>query len=107
MGLFDRFKKKQEPMAEQKPQPLTLQYSDGTVAEITFNGTVDVDGKIAHSAHVVYIDNDGSFTSRSLLLEPIIVEQNGQNVDSTELYYRSMADRDGSEEAGQRYGVLK
>lgn len=109
MGFWDRFKKKQEePKVEEKRQPLTLQYSDGTVAEITFDGTCDVEGKILHAARVVYTDKDGSFATRSLLLEPITSQgENGQWVDSTEQYYRWMAERDGTKEASARYGAVK
>lgn len=83
MGFFDRFKKKQnEPkVEEQMEQPLTLQYSDGTVAEIVFIGSYDVDGKILHSARVMYADKEGGFTSRTLLLEPIMSQSNGQWID--------------------------
>lgn len=109
MGFFDRFKKKQEEpkIEEQRKQPLTLQYSDGTIANITFNGSCDVDGKILHAANVMYTDKEGSFTSRSLLLEPITYEQDGKYIDATEQYYRNMANRDGSKEASLRYGALK
>ena len=109
MGLFDRLKKKQdEPKKEeQRPQPLTIQYSDGTVAEITFDGTCDVEGKILHSARAVYTNREGEFTSRSLLLEPIMSQANGQWQDATEMYYKGMAQRDGSPEAAARYGALK
>lgn len=108
MGFFDRFKKKEEPkVEEQKEQPLTLQYSDGTVAEITFVGSCDVYGKVLHSARVMYTDKQGGFTSRNLLLEPIMSEVNGQWQDATEAYYRGMSERDGSEEAKARYAALK
>lgn len=110
MGFFDRFKKKQEEtkQEEQRKQPLTIQYRDGTVAEVNFNGLCEVDGKTVHSVSVIYTDKDNSFTSRSLLLEPIIVaEDNGIDVDATERYYKSMAERDGTQEASARYGALK
>lgn len=109
MGFFDRFKKKQDDqkIEEQKKQPLTLKYSDGTVAQITFNGTCDVDGKSLHSANILYIAEDNSFKSRSVLLEPIMSQNEGQWVDSTEQYYRWMAERDGTQEAGKRYGAVK
>lgn len=108
MGFFDRFKKKEEQkVEEQRKKPLTLQYSDGTIAEITFVGSCDVDGKILHSASVMYTDKDGGFTSRTLLLEPIMSESNGQWQDATEAYYRGMSERDGSAEAKARYAALK
>ena len=109
MGFFDRFKKKQEEpkFEERRKQPLTLQYSDGTVAEVTFVGSCDVDGKILHSASVMYTDKDGGFTSRNLLLEPIMSQKDGQWIDSTEQYYRWMAERDGTKEATSRYGAVK
>ena len=109
MGFFDKFKKKQdEPnQEEQIKQPLTLQYSDGTIAEITFIGSYDVDGKMLHSARAMYTDKNGSFTTRNLLLEPIMGYSDGQWQDATETYYRGMAERDGTMESKARYAALK
>lgn len=109
MGFFDRFKKKQDDpkVEEHKKQPLTLQYSDGTVAEITFGELCEVDGKMVHSATVIYTDRDNGFTSRRLLLEPIMSGADGKWQDATEAYYRTMAERDGSEQAKARYAALK
>ncbi len=109
MGFFDRFKKqKDEPMKEEKRrEPLTIQYSDGTVAEITFGELCEVDGKMVHSATVIYTDRDNGFTSRRLLLEPIMGQANGQWQDATEAYYRGMSERDGSEQSKARYSALK
>jgi len=109
MGFFDRFKKKEEPqVVEQKPQPLTLQYSDGTVANITFNGTVDVDGKIVHAANIQYENPDGTFRGKSVLLEPIMSQDGEGNwIDATEQYYRQMSTRDGSRETQTSYNAVK
>ena len=108
MGFWDKFKKKEEPnVEEQKKQPLTLQYSDGTIAQVTFGELCEMDGKTVHSASVIYIDKDGGFSSRNLLLEPIMSEMDGKWQDATEAYYRGMAERDGSVEAKSRYAALK
>ena len=107
MGFFDKFKKKEQPNVEQRKQPLTLKYSDGTVADITFEGPCNIEGKALHAATVIYTDREGAFTKRSLLLEPISSQINGQWVDSTEEYYRMMAERDGTQEAQARYGAVK
>lgn len=110
MGVFDRFKKKEDEqkIEEKKIQSLTLQYSDGTVANITFNGTVDIDGKIVHSANIQYENSDGTFRGKTVLLEPIMSQDDKGNwVDATEQYYRSLSNRDGSREAQASYNAVK
>ena len=109
MGLFDRFKKKEDnKQVEEKKTPLTLKYSDGTVAEITFNGSVEIDGKMLHSAKSIYYNSDGTFEARDFLLEPITSKgSNGLTVDSTEDYYKWMAQLDGTVEGNKRYSVTK
>lgn len=109
MGFFDRFKKKEEQsQVEQKLQPLTLQYSDGTVAKITFNGIVDIDGKSIHSANIQYENSDGTFRGKSVLLEPIMSQDSEGNwIDATEQYYKQMSTRDGSREAQASYNAVK
>ena len=107
MGFFDKFKRKEQPKVEERKQPLTLKYSDGTVADITFDGSCDMEGKALHAATVIYISKEGEFTKRSLLLEPITSQINGSWVDSTEEYYRMMAERDGTQESQARYGAVK
>lgn len=109
MGIFDRFKKKEQPKVEQQEQqPLTLQYTDGTVANITFSGLCEVEGKTLHTAHINYINKDGSFRGRTVLLEPITSQDpNGETVDATEQYYRWMADRQETQESIDRYKAVK
>ena len=108
MGFWDRFKKKEEPKVEQQKQPLTLQYSDGTVANVTFDGICDIEGKTVHAAHIEYIAQDGRFTSRRVLLEPITrTDENGNVLDATEEYYTQMAAMDGTQEARARYNAVK
>jgi len=109
MGLFDIFRKKQETkVEEQRKQPLTLQYRDGSMVNVIFDGACQIDGKSLHSAQVIYISQDGSFETRSVLLEPITSQgTNGEIIDSTEQYYRWMATKDGTEESSKRYGAVK
>ena len=108
MGFFDRFKKIIETKEEQNVIPLELQYSDGTVAEVTFRGLCEVDGKFLQSVKAIYYGTDGSFEARSFLIEPITsIDERSQEIDATESYYRWMAQSDGSREAKERYNAIK
>lgn len=110
MGLFDRFKKKEETNIDNKQNmPLTLNYSDGTEARVNFNGIVNVDGKNLQSVNVVYIDSKtNKFQSRKYLLEPITKQdENGNVIDATEEYYKYMATMDGTEDGMKRFGAVK
>lgn len=108
MGLFDRFKKKEKKEVKQESLPLILNYSDGTVAEISFKGGVEIEGKYLHKAYATYTKQDGTFEGKSFLLEPITKKDtNGNIIDSTEAYYNWMAQKDGTIEGQQRYNATK
>ena len=109
MGFLDRFRrnKDQEQQVKQIKQPLTLQYSDGITAYVHFDGLCEVEGKYLHQAHIEYVNPNGSFESRVVLLEPMTREQNGQNIDITEDYYRYMSKIDETRESVERYKATK
>ena len=109
MGFLDRFRrnKDQEQQVKQIKQPLTLQYSDGITAYVHFDGLCEVEGKYLHQAHIEYVNPNGSFESRVVLLEPMTREQNGQNIDITEDYYRYMSTIDETRESVERYKATK
>ncbi len=109
MGFLDRFRrnKDQEQQVQPIKQPLTLQYSDGITAHVHFDGLCEVEGKYLHQAHIEYVNPNGSFESRVVLLEPMTREQNGQNIDITEDYYRYMSTIDETRESVERYKATK
>lgn len=94
MGLFDRFKKKQEPKQQtiQMPQSILLDYGENGTADLKFMGLIDIDGKILSNVVVTYIDEKKEFKQGSFLLEPNMVQdQKGNWIDGTEQYYSNMA----------------
>lgn len=109
MGFLDKFRRNKQNEYEQKQvkQPISLQYSDGITANVHFDGLCEVEGKYLHQAHIEYINPDGSFESRVVLLEPMTREQNGQNIDITEDYYRYMSTIDETRESVERYKATK
>ncbi|MBR5228144.1 MAG: hypothetical protein IKV94_05875 [Clostridia bacterium] len=115
MGLFDRFKKNKSEHSqvyEQQKMPLSLQYSDGTRAEVNFMGLTEVDvnevKKQLHQVNVVYISSDGKFISKPYLLEPIPYRnEKGEIVDGTEMYYKQMGALPQQGEDKSRYNAVK
>ena len=108
MGFFDRFKKNKDTKEQEQKQPLRLQYSDGTVADIFFNGQCEVEGKLLNSVNIQYLNQDGTFSGRTVLLEPITsYDEHGRPIDGTEQYYRAMAYRDGTLESHAAYAAVK
>jgi len=94
MGLFDRFKKKQEPKQQttQMPQSILLDYGENGTADLKFMGLIDIDGKILSNVVVTYIDEKKEFKQGSFLLEPNMVQdQKGNLIDGTEKYYRTLS----------------
>lgn len=94
MGLFDRFKKKQEPKQQtiQMPQSILLDYGENGTADLKFMGLIDIDGKILSNVVVTYINEKKEFKQGSFLLEPNMVQdQKGNLIDGTEQYYRALS----------------
>ena len=67
-----------------------------------------MDGKMVHAASIHYQNPDGTFMGRSVLLEPIMRQSDDGNwIDATEDYYRSLSNRDGSIGAQLSYNAVK
>ena len=95
MGLFDRFKKKEEEKnTVEKQQPLVVDMGDKQTT-FNFNGIEEIDGKKMHKLRLEYLDKESnSFEIRSLYLDVIPgTDQNGNIIegqDATEQYYRGI-----------------
>lgn len=114
MGLFDRLKKKEEPERKAqssvfRPEPLRLTHSDGRKEDIYFNGLIEVDGKTLMSVGIEQaISNDGTSVVHTYLIEPkFSKDEQGNNIDITEQYYREMGihPRDGVD--ARKYNAIK
>lgn len=96
MGFLDRFKKEKtrENTQGRKTEPefdMTLNYTSGTVANVTFLEGEYVDDKYLSKARIVYTTKEGNFTSKTVYIEPELVKgDDGLLYDNTKAYYTSM-----------------
>ena len=114
MGLFDRFKKKEEPEVKAQSsvfrrEPLTLTHSDGREENIYFNGLIEVDGKTLMTVGIEQeISSDGTSVVHTYLIEPkFSKDEHGNNIDITEQYYKELGihPRDGGD--ARKYNAIK
>lgn len=96
MGFFDRFRKTPEKkqVKGQTAVPksdMTLNFSSGTVADITFEDGEYVDDKYLSKASIVYTMPDGKFERKTVYIEPELAKgEDGALYDNTKSYYTSM-----------------
>lgn len=95
MGFLDRFKNKkqnQEKITTAVPKSdMTLTFTSGIVANITFENGEYVDDKYLSKASIIYENPDGTFERKTVYIEPELVKNDeGKLLDNTKAYYTSM-----------------
>lgn len=104
MGLRDFFRRKKEPVqnnqqayGENAKQPLTLNYRDGSRADVSFGEIKQVDVgdgqvKMLKEVKVQHTNQKGVFETKSYFAEPMVTkDENGNEIDVTEEYYTNLA----------------
>lgn len=95
MGLFDKFKKKEEVEQKvEKKEPLVVDMVNKSTT-FNFDGVEEIDGRKMHKLRLEYLDKESnSFEIRNLYLDIIPgTDQNGnviEGLDATEQYYRGI-----------------